>query len=148
MQAGGRTINCFAMQQMVLLLLTFVNLVLLVLRLTVLLEVVRMNLKVLFTLQLEVEFVGTKAGQIRIIPATFEEKILGARERQLLKTNCFSWKLETVDTSPATTWTSTGSPQPSANISSIVSTNARSLHSCKINYILLGHGKIMMPKGF
>jgi hypothetical protein len=27
------------------------------------------------------EFVGTKAGQIRIIPATFEEKILGARFR-------------------------------------------------------------------
>jgi hypothetical protein len=35
-----------------------------------------MNLKVLFTLQRsnKKEFVGTKAGQIRIIPATFEEK--------------------------------------------------------------------------
>jgi hypothetical protein len=48
---------------------------LLVLRLTVLLEV-RMNLKVLFasTRSNKKEFVGTKAGQIRIIPATFEEK--------------------------------------------------------------------------
>jgi hypothetical protein len=53
----------------------------------VLLEVVRMNLKVLFTLQLEVikEFVGTKAGQIRIIPATFEEKYWELDSGQLLK---------------------------------------------------------------
>jgi hypothetical protein len=39
------------------------------------------------------EFVGTKAGQIRIIPATFEEKILGARFERQLKQIVFLWKL-------------------------------------------------------
>jgi hypothetical protein len=66
------------------------------------------------------EFVGTKAGQIRIIPATFEEKILGARfGAPIIKNKLFFFgNFETVDnTSPATTWTSTGSPQPSAQIS-------------------------------
>jgi hypothetical protein len=44
---------------------------------------------------------------------------LGARfGRQLLKQIVFFGNFETVDnTSPATTWTSTGSPQPSAQIS-------------------------------
>lgn len=66
------------------------------------------------------EFVGTKAGQIRIIPATFEEKILGARfGAPIIKNKLFFFgNFETVDnTSPATTWTSTGSAQPSAQIS-------------------------------
>jgi hypothetical protein len=66
------------------------------------------------------DFVGTKAGQIRIIPATFEEKILGARfGAPIIKNKLFFFgNFETVDnTSPATTWTSTGSPQPSAQIS-------------------------------
>jgi hypothetical protein len=85
----------------------------------VLLEVVRMNLKVLFaTRSNKKEFVGTKAGQIRIIPATFEEKILGARFRPIIKNKLFFFgNFETVDNTSPTTWTSTGSPQPSAQIS-------------------------------
>jgi hypothetical protein len=66
------------------------------------------------------EFVGTKAGQIRIVPATFEEKILGARiGAPIIKDKLFFFgNFETVDnTSPASNWTSTGSPQPGAQIS-------------------------------
>jgi hypothetical protein len=95
-----------------------------------------MNLKVLFTLQLEVikkSLLG-KAGQIRIIPATFEEKNI--RFEPIIKNKfVFFGNFETVDnTSPATTWTSTGSPQPSAQISAPHFNKCRIFpHSCKIN---------------
>jgi hypothetical protein len=66
------------------------------------------------------EFIGTKAGQIRITPASFDEKIWGARiGAPIIKNKLFFFgNFETVDgTSPATAWTSTGSPQPSGQIS-------------------------------
>jgi hypothetical protein len=66
------------------------------------------------------EFIGTKAGQVRISPATFDEKIVGARIGfPIIKDKLFFFgNFETVDnTSPATTWTSTGSPQPSGQVS-------------------------------
>jgi hypothetical protein len=77
---------------------------------------------------------------------------LGARfGRQLLKQIVFFGNFETVDnTSPATTWTSTGSPQPSAQISAPTFQQMQDLSTFmqdKLD-ILLGHGKIMMPKGF
>jgi hypothetical protein len=102
----------------------------------VLLEVVRMNLKVhASTRSNKKEFVGTKAGQIRIIPATFEEKILGARfERQLLKTNCFFGNLKQliiqVPLQP-------GLLQVLRNLAQISAPHFNKckifLHSCKIN---------------
>jgi hypothetical protein len=64
------------------------------------------------------------------------KKILGARfERQLKKQIVFLGNFETVDnTSPATTWTSTGSPQPSAQISLLHFNKCKIFpHSCKIN---------------
>lgn len=65
-------------------------------------------------------FIGTKAGQIKIIPATFDEKILGARlGLPIIKDKLFFFgNFETVDnTSPATTWTSTNSPLGGSQIS-------------------------------
>ncbi|MDI9309798.1 MAG: carboxypeptidase-like regulatory domain-containing protein [Limnohabitans sp.] len=65
-------------------------------------------------------FVGTKAGEVAIIPATFDEKIYGARLGfPIVKNKVFFFgNIETVDnTSPATTWTSTNSPNPGAQIS-------------------------------
>ena len=66
------------------------------------------------------EFVGTKAGQIRIVPAKFEENIWGARVgAPIIKDKLFFFgNFETINNiSPATTWTSTGSPQPSGQVS-------------------------------
>jgi hypothetical protein len=65
-------------------------------------------------------FIGTKAGDQVIIPGKFSEKIFGARiGAPLIKDKLFFFgNFETVtNTSPATTWTSTGSPQPSAQVS-------------------------------
>ncbi|MFV8331657.1 carboxypeptidase regulatory-like domain-containing protein [Flavobacterium sp. GSP14] len=66
------------------------------------------------------EFVGTKAGQIRIVPAKFDENIWGARVgAPIIKDKLFFFgNFETINNvSPATTWTSTGSPQPSGQVS-------------------------------
>lgn len=66
------------------------------------------------------EFVGTKAGQIRIVPAKFDEKIWGARiGAPIIKDKLFFFgNFETINNiSPATTWTSTGSTQPSGQVS-------------------------------
>ena len=66
------------------------------------------------------EFVGTKAGQIRIVPAKFEENIWGARVgAPIIKDKLFFFgNFETINNiSPATTWTSTGSAQPSGQVS-------------------------------
>ncbi|MBB1194176.1 carboxypeptidase regulatory-like domain-containing protein [Flavobacterium sp. SOK18b] len=66
------------------------------------------------------EFVGTKAGQIRIVPAKFQENIWGARiGAPIIKDKLFFFgNFETINNiSPATTWTSTGSPSPSGQVS-------------------------------
>ena len=66
------------------------------------------------------EFVGTKAGQIRIVPAKFDENIWGARVgAPIIKNKLFFFgNFETINNvSPATTWTSTGSTQPSGQVS-------------------------------
>ncbi len=65
-------------------------------------------------------FIGTKAGDVRIVPSTFEEKIWGARiGAPIVKNKLFFFgNFETVDNiSPATTWTSTGSPNPTPQVS-------------------------------
>lgn len=65
-------------------------------------------------------FVGTKAGEVAIIPATFNETIWGARlGLPIIKNKLFIFgNFETIDnTSPATTWTSANSPNPSAQVS-------------------------------
>jgi Carboxypeptidase regulatory-like domain len=66
------------------------------------------------------DFIGTKAGNAVIVPGKFNEKIWGARiGAPIIKDKLFFFgNFETIEnTSPATTWTSTGSPQPSAQVS-------------------------------
>jgi hypothetical protein len=66
------------------------------------------------------DFIGTKAGDRTFIPGKFEEKIWGARiGAPIIKDKLFFFgNFETIEnTSPATTWTSAGSPQPSAQVS-------------------------------
>lgn len=65
-------------------------------------------------------FVGTKAGEVPIVPATFNEKIWGARiGAPIIKNKLFFFgNFETIEnTSPATTWTSANSPNPSSQVS-------------------------------
>ena len=65
-------------------------------------------------------FIGTKAGDRVIVPGKFDEKIWGMRiGAPIIKNKLFFFgNFETIDNvSPATTWTSTGSPQPSAQVS-------------------------------
>ena len=65
-------------------------------------------------------FVGTKAGEVKIIPAPFDETIWGARlGLPIIKNKLFFFgNFETIEnTSPATTWTSANSPNPSAQVS-------------------------------
>ncbi|KQB43622.1 TonB-dependent receptor [Flavobacterium aquidurense] len=62
------------------------------------------------------DFIGTHAGAVTIKPGKFEEKILGARfGAPIIKDKLFFFgNFETIDnTSPATNFTSTGSPNPS-----------------------------------
>ena len=66
------------------------------------------------------DFIGTTAGEVRLVPATFEEKVYGARfGAPIIKDKLFIFgNVETVDqTSPATTWTSTGSPIAGSQVS-------------------------------
>jgi hypothetical protein len=66
------------------------------------------------------DFVGTRAGEAVIVPAPFNETIWGARlGLPIIKNKLFFFgNFETIDnTSPATTWTSSGSPNPSAQVS-------------------------------
>jgi uncharacterized membrane protein len=75
-------------------------------------------------------FIGTKAGDIEIVPGKFSEKILGARiGAPIIKDKLFFFgNFETVtNTSPATTWTSTGSPSPSAQVSAPTYTQMETL---------------------
>ncbi|CAN1495790.1 Carboxypeptidase regulatory-like domain containing protein [Flavobacteriaceae bacterium] len=65
-------------------------------------------------------FVGTKAGELEIVPATFEETIWGARiGLPIIKDKLFFFgNFETIENvNPATTWTSTNSPNPSGQVS-------------------------------
>lgn len=66
------------------------------------------------------DFIGTTAGEVRIVPATFDEKVYGLRfGAPIIKNKLFIFgNVETVDqTSPGTTWTSSGSPNPSGQVS-------------------------------
>ncbi|MFT5251847.1 MAG: hypothetical protein ACI87N_000840 [Flavobacteriales bacterium] len=66
------------------------------------------------------EFIGTKAGDKVIVPGNFTENITGFRiGAPIVKDKLFFFgNFETVNnTSPATTWTSTGSPNPSGQVS-------------------------------
>ncbi|SDW19113.1 TonB-dependent receptor [Flavobacterium degerlachei] len=75
-------------------------------------------------------FIGTKAGDQVIVPGKFEEKIWGARiGAPIIKDKLFFFgNFETVtNTSPATTWTSTGSPSPSAQVSAPTYTQMETL---------------------
>lgn len=68
----------------------------------------------------EKNFLGTRAGEVKIVPGKFEEKIWGARfGAPIVKDKLFFFaNFETVDkASPATTWTSTGSPLGGAQVS-------------------------------
>ncbi|MDR7209590.1 carboxypeptidase regulatory-like domain-containing protein [Flavobacterium piscis] len=65
-------------------------------------------------------FIGTHAGDVDIVPGKFDEKILGARlGAPIIKDKLFFFgNFETIENlSPATTWTSTGSPQSSGQAS-------------------------------
>lgn len=75
-------------------------------------------------------FIGTKAGDKVLVPGKFEEKIWGARiGAPIIKDKLFFFgNFETVtNTSPATTWTSTGSPSPSAQVSAPTYTQMQTL---------------------
>ena len=66
------------------------------------------------------DYIGTKAGEVEFVPTKSAERIWGARAgAPIIKDKLFFFgNFETVgNTSPATTWTSTGSPQPSGQIS-------------------------------
>ena len=66
------------------------------------------------------DFIGTKAGERTVVPGKFQEKIWGARiGAPIIKDKLFFFgNFETIENiSPATTWTSAGSPQPSAQVS-------------------------------
>lgn len=66
------------------------------------------------------DFIGTKAGERVIVPGKFDEKVWGARiGTPIIKDKLFFFgNFETVENlSPATTWTSTGSPQGGAQVS-------------------------------
>jgi hypothetical protein len=65
-------------------------------------------------------FVGAKAGEVRIVPATFNEKVWGARiGLPIIKNKLFFFgNFETIDNiSPATTWNATNSLNGSAQVS-------------------------------
>ncbi len=66
------------------------------------------------------EFVGTKAGRIEIVPATFDEQTIGIRfGAPIIKNKLFFFgnfeKIENI--SPATTWTASDSPIRGAQVS-------------------------------
>lgn len=86
-------------------------------------------------------FIGTKAGDREITPGKFEEKIYGGRiGAPIIKDKLFFFgNFETVtNTSPATTWTSTGSPNPSAQVSAPTFEQMQTLSTFlkdKFNYV-------------
>jgi hypothetical protein len=86
------------------------------------------------------DFVGTRAGEAVIVPAPFNETIWGARlGLPIIKNKLFFFgNFETIDnTSPATTWTSGGSPNPTAQVSNPTFAQMQTLSSFmqdKFNY--------------
>ncbi|HEX8576177.1 MAG TPA: carboxypeptidase regulatory-like domain-containing protein, partial [Flavobacterium sp.] len=65
-------------------------------------------------------FIGNQAGKTAVVPGAFDEKIYGLRlGAPIIKDKLFFFgNYEKLDnTSPATTWTSTGSPNPSGQVS-------------------------------
>ncbi len=65
-------------------------------------------------------YVGTKAGDVKIVPGKFDETIWGVRlGAPIIKNKLFFFgNFETIEnTRPATTWTSTGSPNAGAQTS-------------------------------
>nr|WP_199001782.1 carboxypeptidase regulatory-like domain-containing protein [Flavobacterium sp. ASV13] len=89
-------------------------------------------------------FIGTHAGAVDIIPGKFNEKIWGARVgAPIIKDKLFFFgNFETIDNvSPATTWTSTGSPQGGAQISAPTYTEMQTLS----NYMKDKFGYITGP---
>lgn len=86
-------------------------------------------------------FIGTHAGAVDITPGKFDEKIWGARiGAPIIKDKLFFFgNFETIDNvSPATTWTSTGSPQGGAQISAPTYTEMQTLSNYmrdNFNYI-------------
>lgn len=67
-------------------------------------------------------YIGTKAGDVIVAPANFEEKIWGARVgAPIIKDKLFFFgNFETIDgTSPATTWSAAGSPYKGTQISDV-----------------------------
>lgn len=66
------------------------------------------------------DFVGTRADEVKIVPATFEEKIWGARVgAPIIEDKLFFFgNFETIDNlSPATTWTTSNSPIAGGQVS-------------------------------
>ena len=66
------------------------------------------------------DFIGTKSGEVRIVPATFDEKLYSASfGAPIIKDKLFIFgNFETLQNlSPATTWTSTNSPKASGQVS-------------------------------
>jgi hypothetical protein len=65
-------------------------------------------------------YIGTKAGDVTIVPGKFDETIWGARlGAPIIKNKLFFFgNFETIEnTRPATTWTATGSPNAGAQVS-------------------------------
>lgn len=78
----------------------------------------------------EPNFIGTTPGEVRIIPGTFEERIYGGRfGAPIIKDKLFIFgSYEMIDnTSPATTWTSTGSPLGGGQVSAPTFTQMQDL---------------------
>ncbi|MGO4905417.1 carboxypeptidase regulatory-like domain-containing protein [Flavobacterium sp. W20_MBD1_R3] len=86
------------------------------------------------------DFIGSKAGDRTVVPGKFEEKIWGARiGAPIIKDKLFFFgNFETIENiSPATTWTSTDSPQASAQVSAPTFTEMQTLSNFlqdKFNY--------------
>lgn len=76
------------------------------------------------------EFIGTHAGDVTIIPGKFNEKIWGARlGAPIIKDKLFFFgNFENIENvSPATTWTSTGSPQGGGQVAAPTYTEMQTL---------------------
>jgi hypothetical protein len=111
-----------------------------------------MNLKVLFTLQLEVikkSLLVLRQDKLELYQLRLKKKYWEL-DWALLKTNCFFFETVVDNTSPATTWTSTGSPQPSAQISAPTFQQMQDLSTFMQDKleITTGPWENMMPKGF
>ena len=90
------------------------------------------------------DFIGTTPGEVRIVPGAFEEKIIGGRfGAPIIKDKLFIFgSYEMIDnTSPATTWTSTGSPLGGGQVSAPTFAQMQDLS----NYMLTKFGYVTGP---